>query len=100
MPTMRVGAGRTPAGQGWVNYGRGIYLDVDTSSANFAGTPIYTCSVGGNGTQWGLVGTGAVYTPTATGFRVYVQWRDNTDLAPAHAQQYGFHVNWIGVDNP
>ncbi|GAA0945884.1 hypothetical protein [Nonomuraea longicatena] len=101
MPTLRTGAGQTRPGEGWVAYGaNGIYIDVNTSAAKFAGAPIYVSSVGGSGTQWGLVGTGAIYSPTATGFRVYVQWRDGSALAPAHAQQFGFHVNWVGVDNP
>jgi hypothetical protein len=44
--------------------------------------------------------TSAIYGPTATGFRVYVQWRHEENLAPSHARQFNFHVNWIGVDNP
>ncbi|GLW11941.1 hypothetical protein Misp01_70690 [Microtetraspora sp. NBRC 13810] len=99
--TIRVAAGSTTPGQGWVAYGaNGIYIDVDTSSGRFSGTPVYTSSVGGDGTQWGLVGTSAIYSPTATGFRVYVQWNNLTALTPAHAAQFRWYVNWIGVDNP
>ncbi|RBQ18619.1 hypothetical protein DP939_19210 [Spongiactinospora rosea] len=101
MPTARIAAGSTAPGQGWQPYGaNGIYIDVDTTSGRFTGAPIYVSSVGGTGTQWGLVGPSAIYSPTATGFRVYVQWRDGAGLTPAHAQQYGWHINWIGYDNP
>ncbi|MCK2220512.1 hypothetical protein MF672_042935 [Actinomadura sp. ATCC 31491] len=102
MPTARIAAGRTPAGQGWQPYGpNGIYLDVDTSDARFSGSPVYVTSIGSTGgTQWGLVGPSAVYDATGTKFRVYVQWKDGRPLAPAHAQQYGWYINWIGYDNP
>jgi hypothetical protein len=46
------------------------------------------------------LGTGAIYSPTATGFRLFVRWSDGTALTPATAQSYQWHVNWIGVDNP
>jgi hypothetical protein len=97
----RIGAGSTAPGQGWVAYGGyGIYLDVDTSSAYFTGTPVYTSSVGGDGGQWALTGTSAIYSPTAKGFRIYVRWSSGAALTPAIAQAYKWHVNWIGIDNP
>ncbi|MFI0425081.1 hypothetical protein [Spongiactinospora sp. 9N601] len=101
MPALRIGSGTTPPGQGWGNNGRGIYLDVDTSSAGFTGTPIYTSSLAGDGTMWDYVGASAIYNPTPTGFRVYIQhYRDTQTTGPDHAQRYNFHINWIGVDNP
>lgn len=99
--TQRIASGSTAPGVGWVAYGStGIYIDVNTSSAHFTGTPTYTSSVGGNGGQWALTGTGAIYMPTATGFRIYVRWSDGSALTPATAQAFGWQVNWIGVDNP
>ncbi|MFI6920131.1 hypothetical protein ACIBIZ_09260 [Nonomuraea spiralis] len=102
MPTARIAAGRTASGQGWQAYGtNGIYIDVDTSAAHFSGSPIYVTSVSGpGGNQWNLVGPSAVYDPTATKFRVYLQWRDASPLSPAAAQQYGWFIQWIGYDNP
>ncbi|WP_030456406.1 hypothetical protein [Herbidospora cretacea] len=102
MPTARIAAGHTVSGQGWQAYGpNGIYIDVDTTSGRFTGTPIYVTSVTGpGGNQWSLVGPSAVYSPTATGFRVYVQWRNGAALTPATAQAYGWQINWIGYDNP
>ena len=98
--SVRIGSGSTVPGEGWVKFYRGIYTDIDTSSAGFTSVPTYVSSVGGDGTHWNLVGTGAIYSPTITGFRVYVQWHDNQDLAPPHAQRFKFYVNWIGFENP
>lgn len=100
--TVRIGAGSTAPGEGWQTYGDnfGIYLDVDTSSAHFSGTPVYTASVGGNGEHWALQGVNAIYKPTATGFRIYVRWDSTTLLTPATAQKDQWYINWIGVDNP
>jgi hypothetical protein len=99
--TQRIASGSTAPGQGWVSYGgAGIYIDVNTSAAHFTGTPTYVSSVGGTGGQWALTGTGAIYFPTATGFRIYVRWSDGHALTPADAQAFGWYVNWIGVDNP
>ncbi|MER7129926.1 hypothetical protein [Streptosporangium saharense] len=102
MPTARIAAGQTTAGQGWQAYGaNGIYLDVDTTAARFTGTPVYVTSISSTGgSQWALVGPSAVYNVTATKFRVYVQWKDGSALTPATAQQYGWYINWIGYDNP
>jgi hypothetical protein len=99
--TQRIASGSTRPGQGWVAYGTaGIYIDVDTSSAHFTGSPTYTSTVGGIGGQWALTGTGAIYSPTTTGFRIYVRFSDGSPLSPATAQAFQWHVNWVGVDNP
>ncbi|MDP9868135.1 MULTISPECIES: hypothetical protein [Streptosporangium] len=100
--SQRVAAGKTAPGEGWESYGNGtgLYIDVDTTSANFTGTPVYTSSVGGTGDHWALTGANAVYSPTATGFRLYVRWSDSSPISPAVAQAFQWHVNWIGVDNP
>ncbi|MEU6721927.1 hypothetical protein ABZ897_61730 [Nonomuraea sp. NPDC046802] len=102
MPTARIAAGQTTPGQGWQAYGaNGIFIDVDTTAGRFTGAPHYVTSVGGTGgNHWNLVGPSAVYTPTATKFRVYVQWKDGSALTPATAQQYGWYITWIGYDNP
>lgn len=99
--SQRIASGRTNPGEGWMPYfGVGIYIDVDTTSGHFTGTPTYTSSVGGNGNQWTLTGTSAIYSPTPTGFRIYVRWSDGHAMTPADAQTWGWYVNWVGVDNP
>ncbi|MDF5754282.1 hypothetical protein [Spongiactinospora sp. TRM90649] len=102
MPTARIAAGQSTPGQGWVAYGaNGIYIDVDTTAARFTGSPVYVTSIGSTGgSQWNLVGPSAVYSATATRFRVYVQWKDGSALTPATAQSYGWFINWVGYDNP
>ncbi|MEU1516066.1 hypothetical protein ABZ490_28690 [Streptomyces sp. NPDC005811] len=101
MSTQRTASGHTAPGQGWQNYNNaGIFIDVDTSTAGFTGNPTYVISLGGDGTHWSAVGASAVYSPTRTRFRVYLQWKDTRVLTPAHAAQYNFHINWIGIDEP
>lgn len=100
MATARIGSGSTTPGEGWVDHFQGIYLDVDTSSAHFVGTPQYFTSLGGDGTMWDMTGTSSIYIPTATGFRVYLLRKDGTKLTVKHANQFKFHVNWFGVDQP
>jgi hypothetical protein len=99
--SQRVASGQTVPGQGWLSYfGVGLYIDVDTSAAHFTGAPTYTTSVGGYGNHWALTGTSAVYSPTATGFRMYIRWSDGHAMSVADAQNNGWYVNWVGVDNP
>ncbi|CAL9470031.1 hypothetical protein [Streptomyces sp. enrichment culture] len=107
MATLRVGAGRTEPGQGWKVYGsEGIYIDVDTSDAHFSGDPVYTTSLSSTGgTQLWAVGGSSVYDPGAQSFRVYLRWvddgkRNGKQLTPETAEQYGYFINWIGVDTP
>ncbi|MEU5090382.1 hypothetical protein [Streptomyces sp. NPDC021356] len=104
MPNNVIGSGSTTPGQNWqpTPGGQGIYIDVNTSQAQFNpafGTPAYTISLGGQGTMWDSSGSSAVYNPTLTGFRVYLRDMDrsNPTVTVAQAQQHGFHINWIGV---
>jgi hypothetical protein len=106
---MKMGAGSTPTGQtSWQDYSvngtrYGIYVDVDTSAAGFSSTPIYVSVIGGDGWQWQTTGGSAIYTPTATGFRVYVRWSSNdagpnppNPPDPQFANDNGWYINWIG----
>ncbi|MER6620924.1 hypothetical protein [Streptomyces sp. NPDC000931] len=57
------------------------------------------------GSQLWAVGGSSVYSPSAQSFRVYLRWGDDAkrggkQLTPEAAQQYGFFINWIGVDQP
>ncbi len=98
--TVQVARGSTPVGTtAWQQYpdGQGVFVDVDTSSARFTTTPIYITSLGGTNTHWGTTGATSIYTPTPTGFRVYVRWWGGGPLTPAFANQNGWHINWIAV---
>ncbi|MCG5217024.1 hypothetical protein [Streptosporangium sp. KLBMP 9127] len=95
-------SGKSSPGQGWRTYApNSICIDVDTTAGQFTGNPVYLTSIGGaGGMQYDLVGTSAVYDITANKFSVYLKWRDDRDLTPAMAQQFGWYINWIGYDTP
>jgi hypothetical protein len=105
--TVQVTRGSTPPGNtAWQQHssepdtafgGQGIFVDIDTSSAGFTTTPIYITSIGGTSHHWATTGATSIYTPTPTGFRVYVRFPDGGSLTPAIANQYGWHINWIAV---
>jgi hypothetical protein len=99
MPQMVIGSGVASSWQPYTisgPYPIGVYVDVDTSHAHFPRTPIYVCSLSGNTTHWKTTGGNSIYSPTATGFRVYVRWQDGTELTPETATANGWQVNWIG----
>ncbi|MFC0436991.1 hypothetical protein [Kutzneria buriramensis] len=102
--TIRIGSGRSATCQ-WTQYSPdGITMQVDTSAAGFAGTPVYVTSIGGSSSHWSLAGTGAVYAPDngnlRTGFRIYLRWAvpDGAALTPVMACNYGWFVQWIGSE--
>jgi hypothetical protein len=98
----RIAKGSTPVGNtAWQQYpnGGGVFVDVDTSSAGFTSTPVYITSIGGSGYHWAVTGASAIYYPTARGFRVYIRFPDGSALTPEFANQYNWHINWVGVGN-
>ena len=96
----RVASGRTtPGNTQWVQYSDiGIYVDVDTNAGRFTGTPVYLTSIGGDSHHWSTAGATSIYTPTATGFRIYVKWVDSSPLTVAQANQHKWHINWTGTE--
>ncbi|MCC5616871.1 hypothetical protein LC605_17670 [Nostoc sp. CHAB 5836] len=99
--TTKIAAGSTtPGATSWQPYPateNGIYVDVDTSEANFTSTPKYVTSIGGDDTHWQTTGGSAIYFPTPKGFRIYVRFSPDSILNPAIANQKKFHINWIGI---
>jgi hypothetical protein len=103
MATHRIASGGTPPGAtNWQQYSppqnTGVYVDVDTSAGRFSATPVYITSIGGTSSHWDTTGATSIYSPTATGFRVYVRWADGRPLTPAEANNYQWHINWIGME--
>lgn len=91
-------AGNTSPGTGWTAYSStSISLAVNTSGCAFASTPMYFTSVGGVGNHFQVTGASAIYSPTPTGFIVYVQRNDGTPLTPADAVSGGWFINWQGI---
>jgi hypothetical protein len=95
----KIASGQSPPGVGWQDYasGAGLFIDVDTSAAGFAATPIYLTCLGGAYSHWELTGGSAVYTPSPTGFRIYIRRPSGAQPTPADANAAGWHVNWIGI---
>lgn len=96
--TERTCSGRTlPGATDWRQYGSdGVYVDVDTSPCGFDGTPLYFTSIGGNSNHWSSMGATSIYSPTETGFRVYVK---RSGITIADANDWKWHINWEGAPN-
>ncbi|GMT98398.1 hypothetical protein KH5H1_25170 [Corallococcus caeni] len=81
----------------WQQYTHeGIYVDVNTASCGFSETPLYFTSIGGLSTHWVSSGATSIYTPTPTGFRIYVHL---PGITPGQANAYGWHINWQATPN-
>jgi hypothetical protein len=96
----RIASGRTtPGATAWQVYSpTGIYVDVNTTAGKFSAPPVYIPSIGGTSSHWATTGATSVYSATATGFRVYVKWSDNSPLTPAQANGNQWHINWLGME--
>jgi hypothetical protein len=98
----KIASGRTePGATNWQVHSDGVYVDVDTSAAGFATTPIYVTSLVGDGNHRGTTGASSVYSATATGFRVCIRWEKDyktTDITPQEANGYKWHINWIAIE--
>ena len=79
--------------------GRAIYVDVDTSAAQFPVKPHYLTSLEGNQHHWDCGGINAVYNATKNGFRIYIKWVDKkpTPLTPSEAKANGWYIKWTGI---
>ena len=99
VPSADTNSGSTPSGTtNWQAYGaNAIYVDVVTSAAGFGTAPYYFTSLGGTSNQYDAQGVSAIYTPTATGFRVYIRNWNGAALTPAQANSRGWRIQWLGV---
>ena len=99
MPTTATNSGSTVSGAtNWLALNSNvIYTDVSTSTAGFAATPLYFTSLGGTNNQRNAQGISAIYSPTATGFRLYLQGMNGVVATPAYANSNGWNVRWLGV---
>jgi len=88
-------AGRTARGSTkWVQENpKGVYVDVDTSTCAFSSTPTYVTSLAGSSGHWKSQGSSEVYSPTASGFRIYISFW--TEITPSKANEWEWHINWI-----
>jgi hypothetical protein len=74
-------------------------MPIDTTNCSFNQTPIYFTSMAGISSHYGLISYRAIYSATATGFRVYIRplfaW-NATDML-TYAASYQWDVNWFGT---
>jgi hypothetical protein len=95
-----VSGSTTPGSTNWQPYAgnSGIYVDIETTAGNFASTPRYFATLGGNSSHWATTGANSIYNETRTGFRVYVRWLNGSSLTPSQANSFQWHINWWGVE--
>ncbi|MCI5208784.1 MAG: hypothetical protein D3910_08325 [Candidatus Electrothrix sp. ATG2] len=99
----RTAVGRTKPGKtNWEQCpeGNGIYVDIDTTSGRFSGTPVYITTIGGDSQHCATVGTTSIFEASATKFRIYIKWADGSPLTPETANTLKWHINWIGIEVP
>lgn len=101
----RIFAGSTEWGQGWKQYAtdglKTVLLEVDTSAAEFSSTPLYVISLTGSYNMF-LANGGAngVYSPTPTGFSVFIRMYDGKDIpVDAVINDWLWGINWIGIES-
>jgi RHS repeat-associated protein len=88
----------TPGSTNWIAYdSKSIYVDVNTSACGFASAPLYLTSLGGISSHYIAYGATSIYSPTSTGFRIWIYY--SSGITPAQANSYQWHINWMGVPN-
>lgn len=96
----KIASGKTqPGATNWQVYNAdGIYIDVDTTAAQFTKTPVYVTSIGGDSGHYATTGASSVYSATEKGFRIYIRWANSGALTPAQANSSKWHINWIAIE--
>lgn len=74
-----------------------MYVEVNTTSAGFSETPIYTASVEGSG-SWTTMGPHAIYSASPTSFRVYMFNHAGSDMLK-YAVDKKWCITWIAIGN-
>ena len=67
---------------------------------------VYITSLGGRTHHWATTGGSSVYPsplfssniPLGKGFRIFIKWIDGSLLTPKIANDFDWHINWIGRD--
>jgi hypothetical protein len=89
-------SGQTATGTtNWQTYNSDIYTDVSTSACNFSHTPVFLTTLGGASNHFLTTGANALYGATATGFRSYIDFVNNS-ISPAGANSQQWRMEWIG----
>jgi hypothetical protein len=101
----RVCTGSTVAGStNWVQSGTDrLFVDINTSACGRTAAPKYFPSLKGVSGPELTRGISSVYSPTPTGFRVYVEFVQSPSpipITPAFANSLQWHVGWSAGPNP
>ena len=76
----------------------GLYVDVDTSAAGFASTPMYFTSLAGDYWHWEVTGVTAIYNADENGFRIYLRSTAGNTLTPDNAKARHWRIQWLGIE--
>src|SRR5262249_30393178 len=107
MASPKIASGHTTPDD-WQQYlpeNSGIFVDVDTSAAEFSTTPVYVTSLGGYTGHWFTTGATSIYVSPVhqndlkLGFRVYVRLANGATLTPDTAKKDGWYINWLGIES-
>ena len=78
----------------WKQYGsNSIYINVATNT-ELTRIPMYFTSIAGDYRHWEVDGIKAIYSPTPTGFTVYLRDELSDYLTPQIANQMGWRLQW------
>ena len=72
-----------------------LYADVSTKMCGYHEVPSYFTAVRGVHNHWKVMGASVIYSPTITGFRLYVLYPGG--VTPAQAEAWGWSVAWVGT---
>ena len=74
---------------------KALYVDVDTAPWGFVQTPRYFTMMQGKKNHYKPQGSNIVFSPTASGFRVYAI-SNSKSITPAQAEAYQWAISWMG----
>lgn len=79
--------------------GKAIFVEVDTSHANFKEVPHYLTSLEGKVHHWDTNGINCIYNATKNGFKIFIMWsvKREKPLTPEIAKANGWYVKWTGI---
>jgi hypothetical protein len=102
LSNLKIAFGSTTPGVGWENVPNeqdGIFIQVNTSEAQFTQAPQYFFSLQGNdgGGMWSVTGTGTVYRQGADKFSVYLRWPGDANLRKEFAANNKWYISWVAI---
>lgn len=79
--------------------GGGIFVDIDTSEANFGNTPHYLTTLEWEKHHWNAGGINAIYNETSKSFRIYLKWvyKLEKPLTASIAEENGWYIKWTAI---